>query len=193
MRSRMVIDIDAPPQLVFAVASDPTRWPALLPHYQRVDVLRRWPPEASGGLEITARYVAVRPLFSLAGLGIPVAWTSRFRADPVALELHFRHVGGATAGMVVTWRIRAHDGGTRVTLDHAFGRSTPGAGLRGGDGYTRLIERWFVRPIAGRTLATLRAICEALPPRWGLPAVPVPAAAPQPQNGDRAGDQVHAR
>jgi hypothetical protein len=170
MRSRLTIDIAAAPELVFAVVSDPVRWPALLPHYRRVDVIRAWSPagpaDDSRPRELIARYVAVRPVLPLLGLGIPVAWTSRCRADPERLELEFRHLGGATAGMRVTWQIRPHGGGARVALDHELSRSLPLPFLSRGDRYPRLIDRWFVRPIAGQTLATFRALCESLPSGW---------------------------
>jgi hypothetical protein len=170
MRSRLTIDIAAPPELVFAVVGDPVRWPALLPHYRRVDVVRPRSPAGPASLtegarsgDMVARYVAVRPLLPLLGVGFPVAWTSRCQADAERLTLEFSHVGGATAGMRVTWQLEPYGAGTRVTLDHEFSRSLPIPFLSGGDRYPRLIDRWFVRPIAGRTLATFRALCESLP------------------------------
>jgi hypothetical protein len=165
MRSVLSIDIDAPPELVFAVVSDPRRWPALLPHYRRVDVVQ---PKAIAGTPggrpagMVARYVAARPLLPPMGLALPVAWTSRYRADPDRLELTFDHVAGATRGMTVRWKIQALGSGSRVTLEHVFSRSLPLSGVFGRDWYPRLIDRLFVRPIAGRTLATFRAMCEAL-------------------------------
>jgi hypothetical protein len=121
----------------------------------------------------------VRPIAGFLGIGLPVVWTSVFVADPVARELHFRHLGGATAGMVVTWQVGDQQGGTRVTLDHLFSRAMPGGGrLRiPGDWYPRLIDRFFVRPIAGRTLATFKALCEALPRAWTV-TIPGTAAGP---------------
>jgi hypothetical protein len=196
MRSRLAIHIDAPPELVFAVVSDPTRWPDLLPHYRRVEVLRPWRQDPGGRRELVARYLAVRPIARFLGVGLPVVWTSVFVADPVARELHFRHVGGATAGMVVTWQVRDQQGGTRVTLDHLFSRSLPGGGrLRlPGDWYPRLIDRFFVRPIAGRTLATFKALCEALPRGW---TVTLPATTAGPGlgalEGERSVEVVHGR
>ena len=198
MRSQLTMDINAPPELVFAVVSDPARWPALLPHYRRVDVLRSTARECPhhdrpAGRELVARYIAVRPILPLLGLGLPVAWTSRFRADPGAMELHFRHLGGATAGMAVTWRVRAREGGTRITLEHVFARSLPLPGPLGGDGFPRLVDRLFVRPIAGRTLATFRAICESLPATWGeADSEPAPGWAPDPAL-ERTAEATHAR
>jgi hypothetical protein len=184
MRSVLSVDIDAPPELVFATVSDPRRWPALLPHYRRVDVLQTASKAGAGvamPVAMVARYVAVRPIVPLLGLAIPVAWTSRFRADPDRLELTFEHVAGATRGMAVRWTIRALGRGTRIDLVHDFSRSMPLLGGLGDDWYPRLIDRLFVRPIAGRTLATFRAMCEALA-----------VADSQPAHGVASEEAVHA-
>ena len=70
------------------------------------------------------------------------------------IRLRFIHQGGATNGMDVTWRIEPLDGGCRVSIDHDFRpRVAPWAAL---------IDRGFTRPIASRTLATFKAIAEAL-------------------------------
>jgi hypothetical protein len=88
------------------------------------------------------------------GLGVPVAWRSRTWNDPASLRLRFVHQGGATDGMDVTWRIEARAGGCRVSIDHDF---QPRFGP-----WAMVIERLLVRPIAGRTLATFKAIAESL-------------------------------
>jgi ribosome-associated toxin RatA of RatAB toxin-antitoxin module len=144
------IDIQAPPDLVFSLASDPLRWPALLPHYARARLVAR-----NGDGSIVASYVARRELVRLVGLGIPVAWRSRSWAEPERRRLRFQHLGGATDGMDVTWRIEPIDGGTRVTIEHEF--HPPLAA------WARVIDTLFVRPIAGRTLATFKVLAEALP------------------------------
>ena len=149
MRSTIGIDIEAPARLVFDLARDVERWPALLPHYVRVRVSERQPDGTR-----TAQMVAVRRLVPLAGLGIPVAWRARTWADEPALRLRFRHLGGATAGMDVTWRIEPAGGGCRVDIEHDF-RPRPAA-------WATIVDRLFVRPIAGRTLATFKSIAEAV-------------------------------
>jgi ribosome-associated toxin RatA of RatAB toxin-antitoxin module len=149
MRSTLALEINAPGDLVFELARNVTRWPALLPHYIRVTVEER---HAEGAL--TARMVAVRPIVPLVGLGIPVAWRSRTWAEPDARRLRFVHRGGATDGMDVTWRIDTVDRGCRVSIEHDF---RPRIRLWG-----VLVERLFVRPIAGRTLRTFKSIAEAV-------------------------------
>jgi ribosome-associated toxin RatA of RatAB toxin-antitoxin module len=160
MRSTISTDVAAAPELVFRLARDVERWPRLLPHYVRVRVVDR---RADGTL--TAVMVARRPLVASLGLGLPVAWRSRVSVDPAALRLRFRHLGGATGGMDVTWRIEPTPVGCRVSIQHDFRRrvSLPVLGpLLGEDAWPALIDRFFTRPIAGRTLATFRALAESL-------------------------------
>jgi ribosome-associated toxin RatA of RatAB toxin-antitoxin module len=148
-RSTLAIDIAAPPDLVFRLARDPLRWPALLPHYSRARLVER----TTDG-PIIAEFVARRPLIGLLGLGLPVAWRSRAWAEPTERRLRFVHRGGATDGMDVTWRIEPTAAGTRVTIEHAFPTRMPVVAA--------LVQNLFVRPIAGRTLATFKALAEAL-------------------------------
>lgn len=93
-------------------------------------------------------------------LPVPVSWRAEHwsdDADANDLRLHFRHVGGATKGMAVVWHIRPRGSGASVTIEHDFARPLP---LLGPDMLPRLIDRLFVRPIAGRTLATFKALAE---------------------------------
>jgi hypothetical protein len=98
--------------------------------------------------------VARRPLVPVLGLGLPVAWRSRTWSEEAGPRLRFVHQGGATAGMDVTWRIEGAGGGCRVSIDHDFQPRVPG--------WARFIDAMFTRPIASRTLATFKAIAEAL-------------------------------
>ncbi len=153
MRSSIGIDIAAPADLVFRLASDVERWPALLPHY--VAAARLGPPDADGRLLVG--FVARRPLVPVLGLGLPVAWRSLTWAEAAERRLRFVHRGGATNGMDVTWRIEtAGEGACRVEIEHDFRPRVPG--------WAAFVDRWFTRPIAGRTLATFMAIAEALAP-----------------------------
>ena len=149
MRSTVGIDAAAPADLVFRLARDVERWPRLLPHYVRVRPIER---RADGSL--VAEMVARRSLVGLLGLGLPVAWRSRTWSEPEPRRLRFQHLGGATAGMDVTWRIESTEGGCSVTIEHEFRPRVPG--------WAWFVDRAFTRPIATRTLATLAAIAEAL-------------------------------
>jgi hypothetical protein len=101
-------------------------------------------------------FIARRPLIAPIGLELPVAWRSVTSNEPASMRLSFVHVGGATAGMNVRWRIEPLVGGagSRVVIEHAFSPRVPG--------FAWIVDRWFTRPIAGRTLATFKALAEAL-------------------------------
>jgi ribosome-associated toxin RatA of RatAB toxin-antitoxin module len=144
VKTSIGIDVAAPPELVFALARDVTRWPHLLPHYRSATVLRR-----EGDLAVV-RFVAVRPGI----VRIPALWQSRTWAEPEARRLRFIHLGGATRTMNVTWTIEPTDSGCRVTISHDFPAPRP---------WAMFIDRFFTRPIAGQTLASFKAIAEAIP------------------------------
>ena len=159
MRSTIAIDVAAPPDVVFRLARDITRWPDLLPHYVSVTVVDR------GGDRPIAQMIARRPLLPLLGVAIPVVWRARTWAEPGDRRLRFQHVAGATSGMDVTWRIEPTAHGCHVSIEHDFRRRVglPIVGpMLGDEGFPRLVDRWFTRPIAGRTLATFRTLAEAV-------------------------------
>jgi ribosome-associated toxin RatA of RatAB toxin-antitoxin module len=148
MLSSISIDVGAPARLVFELARDVERWPILLPHYVAVRPIER---HADGS--VTARMVALRMAPGVLAPGFPVAWRARVWSDPERLQLRFRHRGGATNGMDVTWRIEPTPSGCEVTIEHRFEPRVPG--------WAQILDRLFVRPIAGRTLATFKSIAEA--------------------------------
>lgn len=154
MHSTIGIDVAAPPELVYRVARDVTRWARFLPHYSRSVALRDEPD----GTRV-CDFVARRPFVPLLGLGLPVTWRSRTWHEPATRRLRFMHVAGATKGMDVTWTIEPAtlaDGreGTRIEIAHDFAPAIPGLAA--------VVDRFFTRPIAGRTLATFKAIAEAI-------------------------------
>ena len=151
MRSEISIDIEAPPELVFALARDVERWSDLLPHYVRS---RARDHDAWGRPFV--EFIARRPLVPVLGLGLPVAWWSRTWSEPETLRLRFDHVAGATRGMPVVWAIaaRGRADACRVTISHEFSPRIPG--------FASFVDRAFTRPIAGRTLATFRTLAEAV-------------------------------
>ena len=153
MHSTTAIEMAAPPGLVFALARDVERWERLLPHYARSRVVDRR-TDGSLVVDFVARRALPGVLGGMLGLGLPVAWRARTWAEPATLRLRFVHVAGATKGMDVTWRIEPAAGGAHVSIDHDFRpRVAP---------FAPFVDRFFTRPIAGRTLATFKAIAEAL-------------------------------
>ena len=148
MHSTIGIDVAAPPDLVYRLARDVTRWERLLPHYSRSVAIR------DEGEARICDFVARRPFVPVLGLGIPVTWRSRTWHEPGTRRLRFVHVAGATRGMDVTWTIEPAAGGTRVDIAHDFRPRVPG--------FAAFVDAAFTRPIAGRTLATFKAIAEAL-------------------------------
>jgi ribosome-associated toxin RatA of RatAB toxin-antitoxin module len=149
MQSTIALEIDAPAQLVFDLARRVERWDRLLPHYARSRIVGH---HADGSLVIA--FVARRSLIALSGLGLPVAWRARTWSEPGPLRLRFVHLAGVTKGMDVSWRIEPTATGCRVSIDHDFRPRMPGLAA--------FVDRWFTRPIAGRTLATFKALAEAL-------------------------------
>ena len=151
MHSTIGIDIAAPADLVFALARDVVRWERLLPHYARSRVAER---RADGSVVVD--FVARRPfpVVGILGLGIAVTWRARTWNEPATHRLRFVHVAGATRGMDVTWRIDPTADGCHVAIDHDFRpRFAP---------FAAFVDRAFTRPIAGRTLATFKALAEAV-------------------------------
>jgi ribosome-associated toxin RatA of RatAB toxin-antitoxin module len=174
MHSEIVIRIAAPPDLVFALARDVERWADVLPHYVRSAAVERRPDGS-----LVADFIARRPLIGVLGLGVPVTWRSRTWSEPATRRLRFVHVAGATKGMDVTWRIEPEDAGdhagastaggstgSTVTIEHDFAPRLPG--------FAAFVDRFFTRPIAGRTLATFKALAEALQSGTALPTNPSP-------------------
>lgn len=151
MRTALALEVAAAPRQIFDLARDVSRWPELLPHYRRVTVRSRHRGR------IVAQMVAVR---QLGPLPVPVTWRAMQWADETDeadLQLHFRHVRGLTRGMSVTWHIRPTATGSRVTIEHVFSRRLP---LVGSEALPALLDRFFVRPIATRTLARFRCLAE---------------------------------
>jgi ribosome-associated toxin RatA of RatAB toxin-antitoxin module len=152
MHTSIGIDVRTPPRKVFDLARDVAAWPTKLPHYREVTIQSRMNDR------ITASMRAVRPL---GPFGVPVSWRSEQwsdDSDASDLRLRFVHVGGATRGMDVTWHIRPTQGGCRVTIEHDFSRRLP---MLGDEALPWFVDRLFVRPIAGRTLATFKRLAEA--------------------------------
>jgi len=152
MRSTIGISVSAPAATVFELAMQVERWPELLPDYRSVTVRSR---------EAMASVVDMRAVRRFGPIAIPVAWRSRTwseATDADDLRLRFVHVGGPTKGMDVTWHIRPTGGAAcSASIEHNFTHHLP---LVGDELFSRVVDRWFVRPIAGLTLASFKKLAE---------------------------------
>ncbi len=139
------IHIRAPLANVYAVASDVSRWPAILPHYRWVRFLER---RGQGGV---VEMAAHRP-FGL--VAYPTWWVSEMAVDGGRGEIRYRHIRGITTGMDVVWRVVPNGDGVDVTIIHEWtGPSWPLIGRLAAD---LVIGPVFVHGIASRTLAGLK-------------------------------------
>jgi len=145
VHSEISIWIDAPPDTVFPLVADVSRWPERLPHYRYVRVTG-----ITNG-ETTAAMSARRG-------PIPVFWHTAQRADGASRQIRFHHVRGITRGMDVLWTLEPENGGTRARIVHDLALGWP---LFGPWFAEHVIEAGFIRPIATRTLRRFKELAEA--------------------------------
>jgi len=126
VRTENSIVIRAPLEKVFQTTANLLLWPSILPHYRWVRVL-----------ESTDDGLIVKMAARRAGL--PIQWTSRFRVDAAARELHFQHLKAFTRGMNVKWTYTPAPGGVLVKISHELNR--PSA-----------LGRWFANRVLGGLL-----------------------------------------
>ncbi|HEU5316590.1 MAG TPA: SRPBCC family protein [Chloroflexota bacterium] len=147
MRTSTSILMRAPAERIYPLAAEVERWPELLPHYRWVTVLEQ---DASGRRKLVE--MAARRGW------IPVSWQAVQQLHPETPAIHFRHVGGITTGMDVTWRFEPVEGATRVTIDHRLDLAWPFIGVVVAE---RVIGPHFVHHIAGLTLARIKRLVES--------------------------------
>lgn len=152
MRTENVVQMYGELDNIVALASDVERWPDILPHYRWVTLLE------GGGDRKVVEMAARRGRF-------PVKWRAvqeieRSNGTPI---IRYHHIGGVTKGMDVAWTFDVKDGWIDVKIDHEFAPPWP---LVGGPIANRIIGPQFVEAIAGKTLATIKAIVEDRDPRF---------------------------
>ena len=145
MRSRVAIQIDAPLERIFPLASEVERWPERLPHYRYVRAVL-----AANGERRFAMGARRGP--------IPVRWEATERALPDDRRIEFTHTGGVTRGMEVAWRFEPQAGGYEVSIEHELRLGWP---LIGDFAAERVIGPQFVEAIARRTLRRVKQLAEA--------------------------------
>ncbi|GAC1308574.1 MAG: hypothetical protein NVS2B3_04590 [Vulcanimicrobiaceae bacterium] len=139
------IEIAAPAEAIYALAAATERWPEILPHYRYVRVVAR------DGATRVVEMGATRD-------GIPISWTAEQTDDALRPEIRFRHIRGWTRGMDVRWRFEPSAMGTRVTIDHQLQFRFPFASEWLG---RHVVGDFFVRDVASKTLARIKALAEA--------------------------------
>ena len=135
--------IKAPREQIFALVSDLSRWPELLPHYRYI---RKAGSGEKGDIVIMA---ATRS-------GIPISWTSEYWTDPHNLELHFLHLKKWTKGMKVVWTLTPTRDGTRVEIVHDMNFRVPILAWLA----EPIIGRFFIENVANKTLSTFKQYFE---------------------------------
>lgn len=141
---RNEICIRAEPERIYRYARDTEHWPQFLPHYRFVRVLQR------DGETSVLDMAAVRS-------GIPVRWRSEQIDDPATFAIRFRHLSGWTRGMNVEWSFERTHAGTWVRIDHELHFRFPVGSQFIGE---RVIGKFFVDHIAGKTLRCMKALAE---------------------------------
>jgi ribosome-associated toxin RatA of RatAB toxin-antitoxin module len=145
--TRNTVEIAAPPQAVYALASATEKWPEILPHYRYVRVL------GENGATRTVAMGAWQDVF-------PIRWVAEQTNDPRTPHIAFHHVRGWTRGMDVEWIFEPVAGGTRVTIEHRLQFRFPLAARWLGK---HLVSDYFVHGVAAKTLARMKQLAEAPP------------------------------
>lgn len=143
--TRNTLEIAAPAETVYALASATERWPQILPHYRYVRVL------AENGPTRLVAMSAWRDVF-------PVRWTAEQTNDPQTPHIAFHHLRGWTRGMDVEWLFERFAGGTRVTIEHRLQFAFPFAAEWLG---RHVVSDYFVHGVAAKTLARMKTLAEA--------------------------------
>lgn len=130
---------------IFAIASNISDWPRLLPHYRWVRILK------DDGRVRHAEMAARRGR-------LPVRWRAAQVLLPEEDRIVFAHTGGVTRGMYVEWRLtQAGAGSVKVAIHHELDYPLP---LVTGWFARRIVGALFVHHIAGLTLARVKEIVE---------------------------------
>ena len=145
MHTENSICMKAPVSRIFAVASDLSRWPSILPHYRYVRYLSR------------DRHRNIVRMSAKRGI-IPVAWTAEQEIDPERQEIRFRHLRAFTRGMTVVWTLTPDADGTLVRIRHDLEPQFPFFNHFIGN---RIIGEFFVSAIAGQTLLSMKSYVES--------------------------------
>lgn len=139
--------IDAPRDRIFEVTSRLENWTPMLPHYRFVNFLKRSEDELVNTVHMACWCRGI----------IPISWRSIHEIKPDVMEVHFTHLKAFTKGMVVVWRYEATpEGPVKVSITHDLNFRVPWLAWLA----EPIISKGFIDPVAGKTLATFKAILE---------------------------------
>jgi ribosome-associated toxin RatA of RatAB toxin-antitoxin module len=141
--------VRAPAALMFRYAREVERWPAWLPHYRSVTLLRDGPEP---------RLVDMRANRPFGVFDWPTWWVSEMWIDAPRLEVRYRHVRGITTGMDVRWTLTPRADSTQVEIVHTW--EGPRWPVIRRPAAEWVIGPVFVHGIASRTLAGLAHAAE---------------------------------
>ena len=145
MQTENRIMIKGDKRRIFAIASEISDWPRLLPHYRWVRIL------SDDGRVRQAEMAARRGRF-------PVRWRTSQVLLPEEDRIIFFHTGGITRGMYVEWRLAdGPEGCVEVTISHELSYPLP---IVTGWFTRRIVGELFIHAVAGRTLARVKEIVE---------------------------------
>ena len=139
MHTENSIVIRAPLEKVFQTTANLLLWPSVLPHYRWIRVLNA----SDDGLIV--RMAARRGC-------LPIQWTSRFKVDSTARELHFHHLKAFTRGMNVKWTYTPDPEGVLVKISHEMNRTS----ALGRWFANRVLGKLFIAPVATLTLTKFK-------------------------------------
>jgi ribosome-associated toxin RatA of RatAB toxin-antitoxin module len=145
-RTVTTLDMAAPAERIYVLASATERWPEYLPHYRYVRVLSRAGPSQTMAMGAWRDF-------------IPISWVAEQTSDAQRPSIRFRHVRGWTRGMEVEWRFEPVAGGTRVTIEHRLDFSFPFAAEWIG---RHVVSDFFVENVATKTLACMKQLAEGV-------------------------------
>lgn len=142
------VEIQGDRDRIYALAAAVPRWAEFLPHYRWVRVVDE---DAATGQQIVE-------MACWRGW-VPLTWRSILEPVPGERRVRFHHIGGGARGMGVEWRLPQRDGVTTATIAHDLrGLTHPIVATPLG---RYILARHMIDPVAGRTLATMKALIEA--------------------------------
>ncbi len=155
MHTQNTVFIRGPKSRIFQLAADIQNWPDILPHYREVLVFE----QTDDGNRKIVEMAAVRNDFPVKGVSFPVRWRSVQVCEPDSGRIYFKHLAGVARGMWVAWSLEDDPEGRGVCVSIRHELTYPLPVLNGWFAQNMVGEQ-FVGTIAGRTLATLKAIVE---------------------------------